>query len=350
MRSITVTITTALLTASLISVPLVSRLLADEPPAQGAPSTGTANEAGTATGAQERASIGTAPQLPDESTMPTPEPEGSGPPSDAGEVQERGFGPARLPQSSLPGTALINAGTLSLTTVANQIRVTHKSVSIHVDVPGGLSLPIPVEVTAKFVVHGFSSPELKGITGLGGVHLVHHMPDKPMIPGGGSAPTAHPVMVYLTLRETNQTARSFSLPVRKVTITPLYGINLFNMKFQLVKGCDSWIRGKSDITLNWTTPSRTQGRKFFKLNGGEALPVPEFDWFALEAQQANLFEPVFLFREQDKILHDFDTLQATQLLRVVPGRHRAEAEQNDAGGAGCTARIAYTIHRKLLTF
>lgn len=305
--------------------------------------------------AEPETSHATVDAAPDEPATATPEQEGSGSPPDAGEVHERGFGPARLPQSSLPNPALINAGTPSLTTIANAIRVTHRSVSIHVDVPGVLSLPVPVEVTAKFVVYGYSSPELKGITGPGGVHLVHHMPDKKMIPGGGSGPLAHKVTVYLTLRETDQTARSFSFPVRELIITPLYDITVLNMTFRLVKACDSWIRGKSDIALYWSTPARTGGHKKFKLNGGETLRVPEFDWSAKEAQQVNLFEPRFLFRESDNVLPKYDPPrtvhdQATQLLQAVAGRHRVDVEQKDAGGAGCTARIGYTIQRKLLTF
>ncbi len=291
---------------------------------------------------------------PAEQAAPASEPEGSGLPADAGEVQERGFGPAQVPQSSLLGPAGINAGTPSLTAIANQLQVTHKSVSVRVDVPGGLSLPVPVEVTAKVVVYGYSSPELKAIYGAGGVHLVHHMPDKPMIPGGGSGALPYKAMVHVTLQETGQAARSFSFPVREITITPLYDINVFNMSFQLVKGCDSWIRGKSDIYFYWKTPAGTRGQEIFKLNGGETRRFPAFDWFTKEKKQADLLEPTFSFTESDALFDLIDPNpmygQPKQLLQVVPGRHRAEIDLKDARGKGCTARVGYTIHRKLLTF
>jgi len=327
MRSIDIYMTAILLTGGLVNIPSASPVLADEPPAP--------------------------PPAVQESTAPASE--GATPPPESGEVRERGFGPARLPQSSMPGTASlapINAGTPSLTAIANQIQLTHKSVSIRVDVPGGLSLPVPVEVTAKFVVYGYSSPELKGIYGAGGIHLIHHMPDKPMIPGGGSGPLAHKVMVYLTLRETDQTARSFSFPVRQIIITPLYDINLFNMTFQLMKGCDSWIRGKNDIHLDWRTPNGRFGVEIFKLHAGETKRVPAFDWFAKEAQQVNLLEPRFAFREADGIfeLVGPQPFGPANQLQVVAGRHRAEIEVKEAEGQGCTAQIAYTIFRKLLTF
>jgi hypothetical protein len=213
-----------------------------------------------------------------------------------------------------------------------------------------------VEVTAKFVVYGYSSPELKGIYGAGGVHLVHHMPDKPMIPGGGSGPVAHKVMVYLTLRETDQTARSFSFPVRQIVITPLYDINLDNLTFQLVKACDSFIRGKSDIFLFWMTPAGRRDHEIFKLNGGETRPVTAFHWFTKEAQQVNLFEPRIAFAERDNPYGLIDPLEilpgghANRLLPVVAGRHRVEIDLKAARGEGCTAKTAYTIYRKLLTF
>ncbi len=345
MRLISVSVATVLLTVGLVGLSSPSLVLADEPPAKSSPSTGVGNVPGSTTGAPEPA-------------QPTPEPEGSGPASDTGEVQERGFGPARLPQSSMPGTAStapISAGTPSLTTIANQIQVTHKSVSIRVDVPRGLSLPATVEVTARFAVYGYSSPEQKGIYRFSdGLHLIHHMPDRPMIPGGGSGPQAHKVMVYLALRETDQNARSFSFPVRQLTITPLYDIKLVDLTFTLVKACDSFIRGKSDINFYWKPPAGNRGFDHFSLDKGETRRMPQFDWFSKQTKQVNLFEPRFVFYESDGLFHlpdsDVPYGPAKLLLPVVGTSHRERLEVKDARGGGCTALIAYTVHRKLLTF
>ena len=81
--------------------------------------------------------------------------------------------------------------------------------------------------------------------------------------------------------------------------------------------------------------------------------IPEFDWSAKEANQADLFVPRFSFFELNNpfaLIESRGLVQGTRLLPVVAGRARAEVEQKDAGGAGCTARIAYTIYCKLLTF
>jgi hypothetical protein len=177
------------------------------------------------------------------------------------------------------------------------------------------------------------------------------MPDTPMIPGGGSGPLAHKVMVYITLRETDQTARSFSFPVRQLTITPLYEIGLQNLTFQLVKNCDSWIRGKSDIILVWKAPDGRRGYRNFKLKKGETERVDEFHWSHRQAQQVNLFEPRFAFSDDDNP-YELDNPplgQAKRLLPVVAGRHRVEMDVKEERGQ-CTAKIAYTIYRKLLTF
>ena len=149
MRSIISSIATALLTAGLVSVPLAPRLLADEPPIQSPSPTGTGDEAGTATGAQEPASPGAVPTT-----------EESAPSAEAGDVQERGLLPSKLSPGALQGGSFMRlprytAPTPSLNLVANAIQLSFPATNtVDLRVPANLAVTVPIEISVAYSTSG----------------------------------------------------------------------------------------------------------------------------------------------------------------------------------------------------
>ncbi|MDF0644453.1 MAG: hypothetical protein P0111_10505 [Nitrospira sp.] len=282
MRSITICIITlALLTAGLVSVPLVPRLLADEPPTQSPSATGTGNVAGTAPGAQGPVSPGVAPTT-----------EESAPSAEAGDIQERGLLPSKLSPGAVQGGTLrplprYSAPTPSLNFVANAIQLSFPATNtVDLRVPANPAITVPVEVSVAYSTSGRRLTETyKPTTGIQ-LRYADDLRDG----------LSRLMRLDIALRELIPNGQSFTFSTQ-FTMTPLFNVTITPLKFFLYADCDAV--GKSDIYLRWTSPDDKGHKLKFKLKGGQTREIAEFAWSARNVGLANLFEPGMRFNEED---------------------------------------------------
>jgi hypothetical protein len=320
---------------------------ANEPPAQGTPSTETANEVGTATGAQEPASPAMAPTMQEESA----------PPAGAGDIQERGLHQGTTPGLPQGGTASgppsnFQAPTPSLTAVANAIRVTSKSVSVNLRVPANAPVTVPVEISVAYISPVHAGRLTKTYAPSTGTIILYHEAE------GDRKP--RPMRLDISLRELIPNGRTFSFS-RQFTVVPLFDITISSLRFSIITQCDL-ITPANDIRLRWLSPDNRLGKSDFGVDLQERKVIREFAWDVKGISTdtgANLKEPRVIFHE-DSFAGDY---QATLAL----GRHKLldpgqpefysfilkENEQGPPGSpspTGCYAKFEYHIGRKLLTF
>jgi hypothetical protein len=282
MRSITVSITTALLTAGLMSVPLVPRLLANELPIQSTSPTGPGDEAGSATGAQGSVSPGAATTIPEESA----------PPMEGSDIQERGLLPSKLSPGAVQGGTLMplpkyTAPTPTLNFVANAIQLSFPATNtVDLRVPENPALTVPVEISVAYSTSGRRLTETyKPATGIQLRYVDDLRDGLPRL-----------MRLDIALRELIPNGKSFTFSTQ-FTMTPRFNVTVTPLKFFLYADCDTV--GKSDIHLYWTSPDGRDHMKEFKLNGGQTREIAEFGWSARNVGLANLFEPGMRFNEKD---------------------------------------------------
>jgi hypothetical protein len=282
MRSITISIITiALLTAGLVSVPLVPRLLADEPPIQSPSPTGSGDEAGSATGAQEPVSPSVAPTT-----------EESAPSAEAGDIQERGLLPSKLSPGAIQGGTLkplprYTAPTPSLNFVANAIQLSFPATNtVDLRVPANPAITVPVEISVAYSTSGKRLTETyKPTTGIQ-IRYADDLRDG----------LSRLMRLDVALRELIPNGQSFTFSTQ-FTMTPRFNVTVTPLKFFLYADCDTV--GKSDIYLRWSSPDQQSHEAKFKLSGGQTREIAEFGWSARNVTLGNLFEPGMRFNEQD---------------------------------------------------
>lgn len=284
MRSITNSIATALLIAGLVSLLVVSRLLADEPTIQSTPSTGTEGEAGQATGAPEPASPDATPTVTEE---PAPSAEGS-------DIQERGLLPSKLSPGAVQGGTLMplpkyTAPTPTLNFVANAIQLSFPATNtVDLRVPENPVLTVPVEISVAYSTSGRRLTETyKPTTGIQ-IRYVDDLRDG----------LSRLMRLDIALRELIPNGKSFTFSTQ-FTMTPRFNVTVTPLKFFLYADCDTV--GKSDIYLYWASPDRRNHTIEFKISGGQTREIPEFGWSARNVGLANLFEPGMRFNEKDPV-------------------------------------------------
>jgi hypothetical protein len=341
MRSITISIITiALLTAGLVSVPLVPRLLADEPPIQSPSPTGSGNEAGSATGAQAPTPPATAPTMGEEPVSP----------AETGDIQERGVLPGLVTpnlQSSSP--TQFSAPTLSLSAIRNAMRITSKSISVNLRIPANLPVTVPVEVEV-FYSSPFRSQILKRTyNSTSGLTLSYRDAE------GNGEP--RPMKLVITVRELVPNGQLTGLN-KEFTITPLYDVFVTDLRFVMVNRCDTV--GKSDITFKWFSPDgQHPNEQKFKLGRGEAKGITQFSWTRKEITTRNkLLEPSVFFDERDFTAEYIPPIGRSGR-PLVPGpttkyhfflNELATGPPGQPRSGGCQAEITYTIIRALMPF
>ena len=338
MRLITMSIATALMTGGLLGVAPAPLVLADEPPVQSTPSTGTGGEAGTAPGEQESASPATAPPMHEEAV----------PPAEGTDIQERGI----LPGTVAPGVNLlpIPAPTPSLTAIRNAIRVTSKSISVNLRIPPNLPVTVPVEVSVGYYSPAQAQRQTKTYNPATGLTLRHREAE-----GDGKPRT---VRLDITVRELVANGKSFSFS-KQFPIIPLYDVTISSLDFNVVFGdCDTF--GKGDIVLFWQSPDHRGGMIKFDIGALETRNIKDFRWAGKEiSTQANLVEPRVAFYEGDFGTYTkFDTPSYAPLL--LPGQPERYSfvlkaghygpPASPSGSTGCLGHFVFHIARKLLTF
>ncbi|MDF0644451.1 MAG: hypothetical protein P0111_10495 [Nitrospira sp.] len=306
MRSITMFAATVLLTGSLVGVAGTPLALADESPVSSTPSTGTGGEAGTATTVQEP-------------TPATTEPEGSGPPSEAGEVQERGvFGNALEPKIFMnpqattpvpatkiplpgitapkPGTVLppdrYQAPTPNLTLIANGLRLNHKSLTTLVTLPPNLPVSKPVEIGIIYSSPAGIGQAKQSYAGGTGNQFLYHDRE------GDGKPRA--MEIAITLTEPSAGEVGIYRMKWQANLDPLYDVAMGRFEFTLLNFCDS--AGQTEVRFLWSLPdSRSISQKSWSTAiVPDTTHIPEFRWVGLEIGWSQpLHEEVFRFVDDD---------------------------------------------------
>lgn len=340
MRSIIISVVTVLLTGGLLSVARAPLGLAGEPPAQSPPSIGAGGNTDTAAGAQEPAAPATVPTMPDEPA----------PPTEAGDIQERGV----LPGVVAPNTILqrpelqVTAPTPSLTAIRNAIRVTSKSISVNLRIPPSLAVKVPIEVSVAYSSSAQAQRQTKTYNPITGLTMLYHEAE------GDGKPRS--MTLDITVVERVPNGKSFS-DHKQFTITPLYQATISPLRFNMATQCD--IVGKSDITLRWIDFNGTRGEQKFDLGFGETKMVNLFASSRREfSMEANLKEPVMQFVERD-LGSEYHPM-AVSGTPLAPGPTKEFSFFLDegatgplaqpSGSTGCKAHISYRIDRSLMTF
>ncbi|NOS78711.1 MAG: hypothetical protein HOP35_12275 [Nitrospira sp.] len=313
-----------------------SFVLADEPPAQTTPFTGTGGEANTVPGAQEPASPIPSPTVQEEPSSPT---EGI-------DIQERGI----LPGLVAPGASLqITAPTPSLTAIRNAIKVTSKSISVNLRIPAKLPVTVPVEISVGYISPAQAQRQTKTYSPTTGLTLLYREAE-----GDGKPRAMH---LDITVRELVPNGKSFSVS-KQFTITPLYRAIISPLKFLMATQCDTV--GKSDITFQWRYFDGTFSEQKFDLGFNETKMVNHFNSARSEfSTEANLKEPVFKFAERD--IGEYISPLGYSGTTLVPGPTKEFSFFLDEGAMGpppkqhsgstkCKAHISYRIDRSLMTF
>ena len=317
-----------------------SFVLADEPPAQTTPFTGTGGEANTEPGAQEPASPIPSPTVQEEPSSP----------AEATDIQERGILPGLVAPSA---TLQITAPTPSLTAIRNAIRVTSKSVSVNLRIPAKLPVTVPVEISVDYISPAQAQRHTKTYSPTTGLTILYREAE------GDGKPRS--MRLDITVRELIPNGKSFSVS-KQFTIIPLYQATISPLRFNMATKCDTV--GKSDITFQWRRVGGQEVEQKFDLGFGETKMVNLFNEDRREfSTEANLWEPVMQFDERDPTLpgstHHPPFGYSDKPL--VPGPTKEFSFFLDEGKMGppptqhsgstnCKAHISYRIDRKLMTF
>jgi hypothetical protein len=330
MQSITTSITTLLLTASLMGLLTASLAFSDEPPTQ-------TGEPGTATDTQEPLAPTTEFTLQDEPAQPP----------EAGDIQERGILSGRV----APAAALqFNAPTASLSAIRNGIRVTAKSVSVNLRIPANLPVTVPVEVSVAYISPAQTQRQTKTYNPATGLAPLYREAE-----GDGKPRSIH---LDITVRELVPNGKSFSVS-RDFTITPLYDVSITNLRFTMASFCDRL--GKNDITLVWLSPDHKRNELKFDAGAHEEKVIPQFSWARKELSvQADLIAPSIQFFERD-LVPDFGYHPIRSGAPLLPGPARQihdfvlnEKASGPPGqailSADCQTQIKYLIKRELMIF
>lgn len=289
---------------------------------------------------------------PTEPSTPAPSPEGSSPPPEAGDIQERGLGllaPGIQPSGTLSLGDRYHAPTPNLNAVANAIRVTSRSLSVHVLIPANLPVTVPVEISIAYTFPVEYQRLTKTYNPATGLNFLNHG-----IEGDGNPRT---MRLDITMSERVPNGKSFTFS-NQLTLIPLYDVFISALRFYMRSQCD--LVGKSDITFRWRTPEGLLRIIEFKLGLQGVRDIPEFASSHREiSTQANLTEPVVQFLERDPPPH-FKYKPPIDPSRtfLVPGStndysfYLSEGEKGPPGlprySSGCQAEIRYKISRTLL--
>jgi len=286
------------------------------------------------------------------------QPPSASPAPDQDAIQERGLLPGVtapiVPQGGVvsPGDRY-RAPTPSLTSVANAIRITFRSVSVNLRVPPNLPVTVPVEISVGY----FSSAHTQRLT-------------QPYVQGTGTLiryndqegdGKPRPIRLDITLRELPN-GQSFTFSPQ-FTLTPLYDVHTSSLTFRLEHDCD--LVGKSEIDLQWRSPDDQFHSVSFSLRALESRLFTDFVWSGNQlSANANVHEVPIRFFEKDPHvpggvyrppldptgtpLLPGQTQQFDYLLtqgNVGPYHQTTNVDLNK-----CQARLKYDITRTLLTF
>jgi len=343
MRLIILSIVVLLQTASFFGLLTAPLALANEPPIQSPSPAGSGGEAGTATGGQEPESPGAGPTID----------EASGPPSETGEIQERGILPGVVaPNLQSNSPTQFSAPTLSLSAIRNAMRITSKSISVNLRIPANLPVTVPVEVSVAYNSSAQTQRQTKTYNAATGLVIGYREAE------GDGKPRA--MRLDITVRELVPNGKSFSVS-KQFTITPLYRASISPLTFYMFTKCDTV--GKSDITFQWLWPDRQFHEQKFDLGFGETKTVNLFSWGRVEfSTEANLSEPSVRFFERDPTLpgSPYHTPLGPSATALVSGptkkfsfvlNEKAQGPpESPSGSTGCKAQISYRIDRNLMTF
>jgi len=252
------------------------------------------------------------------------------------------------------GTLSINAGTPSLTAVANAIQLKHKSLTTLIVLPPNLPVTQPVEISiGYFSPAGSYAPGFQRITqayvrGTGN-HFLNNDPA-----GDGKR---RQMRVDITLRELQSGGQSFSVSW-PINLEPLYDLEMSPLTFNLLSRCDTF--GKSDIVFEWNSPDKKKHSiPKFGLSGlgGSTKIITEFAWSASETSNLGFVEPTMRFYDSDPGTDHFLPVQryvppppAPGTRALLPGSTQTlpfDFILRDDSGQSCKARIKYTIKRTL---
>ena len=324
-----------------------------------------------------------------EPATPTPELEEASPPSDVGEVQERGVfrhtrepkifidpqpttpAPAtRIPTNPWstvprPGTGLprfqYEAPTPNLTMVANALRLNHKSLTTLVTLPPNLPVTQPVEIGIIYASPTGIGQTKQSYAGGAGNRFLYDDRE------GDGKPRA--MEITITLTEPSAGAIGIYSIKWPVTLDPLYVVAMGRFEFTLLNFCDT--AGATEIRFVWALPdARSYSHRGWSTG---IVPwkfdVPEFIWVRSEVSWSEpLHKEEFKFIDDDpgwvdklhsfaKALADFPWMEFSKTLpppdnallntptggQWVEGVRRAE---NDP----CKAKFKYWRAKNLLLY
>lgn len=153
--------------------------------------------------------------------------------------------------------------TPGLTTLANAVRIRSQSVTTVVNVPGGLAVPNPTEISVSF--------------GIGGQRITQNY-DRAAgnrirfdFPAGDGTARQETVAVSLLERAPGG-ARSFPY-VRPVPVEALYDVRISALQFRLIHDCDAVGNSEPEIFFS---DERGPRRVRLSLHGGEYATIDAF--------------------------------------------------------------------------
>lgn len=311
-------------------------------------------------------------------------PTGSGPPPEAGEVQERAvirdhrrqavpFTPSATPPPTggtrpfaiMPGSMGIiggatggtltqpdryNAPTPSLTLVANAIKLQSNSLTSVLVVQPGLRLSIPVEINVEYLSP--ASPR-QVVTQLYAEPTGTRLVRQDLI--GDGNPRRQFMNITLTERPTTGAGAQFRMNWQ-VDLDPLFNIEVGSLRFKLLDDCD--LAGKTEVLISAFRPDKafikytpkTSPRK------GQMLTLSDFAWSGRAVSaKSGLIKPDAQFSEVDCVdplgciigtdlgRHPGPTA-FPQLPALIPGQTGVvSAIKNSVSGGTCRAEISYPI-------
>ena len=317
-----------------------------------------------------------------------PTPEGSSPPPEAGEVQERGLFQNRLepkifinpqpttpapttriptnPWSTVPrpGTDLprfqYEAPTPNLTTVANALRLNHKSLTTLVTLPPNLPVTQPVEIGIIYASPTGIGQTKQSYAGGTGNRFLYDDRE------GDGKPRA--MEITITLTEPSAGAIGIYSIKWPVTLDPLYDVAMGRFEFTLLNFCDT--AGATEIRIVWALPdARSYSHRGWSTG---IVPwrfdVPEFTWVRSEVSWSQpLHKEEFKFIDDDpgwvdklhsfaKALADFPWLDFSTtiapdnaLLNTPTGGQWVEGVRR-AENDPCKAKFKYWRAKNLLLY
>lgn len=294
-------------------------------------------------------------------------------PTEAGEVQERGF-MQPPPGGQLQQQLQMVGPTPNLTAVADRLRLKSKSLTTVITVPANLPLTQPVTINIWYSSPAGSDTPSRGepYNPSTGNRFVHHDPE------GNGKPRQ--LRMDISLLEPNPAGgfHRFSFS-RQVNLDPLYDVTISPMRFGLLTPCDT-LGQHSEIALHWYTPEKMHlSRRFnaditqFQGTGSVWVTIDEFAWAGAEVSASQkLHRTIYFFKDRDfygvQALTTFaeciagrgcgfyggtpgdldlvpgkttDSAQLAANLRQVTFSHRQSAE--NATGQQCQAHLQHTI-------